>query len=232
MCSASECNKNRGLWQPVPSLRASQDVAWSFLDDVVCCLPWQLYNTTNWRLRFRAWVCVVLDITLGSMLKQRWGQICYCQSCFLDCRAARPRLVQSDKPHQLEVNTFLPGSPLCSREKPPHLRRGPRAFLRFYSWHPQDIPWQWGAGSSAGKLHPAVCCVNRFCGPVSRGAGCVVRPLSPLCQVWAVALFVNFSNSLALAFLGGMRWVFLPTVHEAASPGRYYYHDEQHSHNG
>lgn len=38
-----------------------------------------------------------------------------------------------------------------------------------YSWRPRDSPWQCEAGSSVGKLHPAVYCVNRSRSPVSRG---------------------------------------------------------------
>lgn len=76
-----------------------------------------------------------------------------------------------------------------------------QSISEVYVWHPQDIPWQWEAGSSVGKLHPVVCCVNRSCSPVSRGANCVVRHFSSSvrCGPWLYLLtFLNPSFSCFL----------------------------------
>lgn len=75
-----------------------------------------------------------------------------------------------------------------------------KSISEVYFWHSLDIPWQRKAGSSVGKLHPVVCCVNRSHSPVSRGANCVVLRFSSSHQVWATALFVNISNPLTLMF--------------------------------
>lgn len=76
-----------------------------------------------------------------------------------------------------------------------------QSISEVYALHPQDIPWQWEAGSSVGKLHPVVCYVNRSCSPVSRGADCVVRRFSSSvrCGLWHYLLtFLNPSLSCFL----------------------------------
>lgn len=67
----------------------------------------------------------------------------------------------------------------------------------------QDIRWQRGAGSSVGKLHPAVCCVNRSCSPVFLGAQTVWSFASapPVrCGLWRYLL--TFLTPQSLCFQG------------------------------
>lgn len=78
-------------------------------------------------------------------------------------------------------------SPFCCTDavKPSPAAQA-QSISEVYFWHPRDIPWQLEAGSSARKLHPVVCCVNRSCCPVSQGTNCVVLHFSSSvrCGLW------------------------------------------------